>query len=117
MKKILLTAIVAIFSLSPATFVSSAQIAYTTTTNPQVCQFSLSSYNGTADDYGKTNSFTVGLSCPQESDVYATVVAFVNDEIVASEVVKIPAGKTKSAAVTIKLGSVNAKKYYKLGVQ
>ena len=84
--------------------------------SPQVCQFSLSSYQGTLDDSGSTNVFTVGLSCPQEKDVYATVIVFVDGEHAASKVVKVPANKTESASVSIKVPG-GASKPYRLVVQ
>lgn len=85
--------------------------------SPQFCQFSLSSYTGTVNDSGNTDYFTVGLSCPQKEDIYATVVAFVDDEHVASVVVKVPAGNTNSAKVFIKLGTSYSGKKYRLLVQ
>lgn len=84
--------------------------------SPQVCQFSLSSYQGTLNNSGNTNAFTVGLSCPQEKDVYATVVVFVDGEHAASKVVKVPANKTESASVSIKVPG-GAGKPYRLVVQ
>ncbi|MDE5568963.1 MAG: hypothetical protein K2I89_08745 [Muribaculaceae bacterium] len=85
--------------------------------SPQVCQFSLSSYAGTVDNNGNTSYFTVGLSCPQKEDTYATVVVFVNGEHAASTVVKVPAEKTSSQSVNIKVGQDYKGKAYKLVVQ
>lgn len=84
--------------------------------SPQVCQFSLSSYQGTLSSGGYTDPFTVGLSCPQEKDVYATVVVFVDGEHAASKVVMVPANKTVSASVSIKVPG-GAGKSYRLVVQ
>lgn len=84
--------------------------------SPQVCQFSLSTYSGTVSS-GSTAYFTVGLSCPQEKDVYATVVAFVNQQHVASEVVKVPAGSTRSERVCIVVGASYNGESYRLVVQ
>ena len=84
--------------------------------SPQVCQFSLSHYTGIVKGI-RTENFFVGLSCPQETDVYATVVVVVENELVASSVVKIPAGKTQSGETSIKVGQSYTGKSYKLGVQ
>lgn len=84
--------------------------------SPQVCQFSLSTYSGKVTN-GSTAYFTVGLSCPQEKDVYATVVAYINQQPVASEVVKVPAGATRSQRVCIVVGSSYNDESYRLVVQ
>lgn len=85
--------------------------------NPQVCQYSLSRYSGTITSNGVTEQFTVGLSCPIEKDTYATVVVFIDGEHAASDVVKVPAGKTRSALVSISVGGSFAGKPYRLMVQ
>ena len=84
--------------------------------SPQVCQFSLSKYTGTISS-GCTQSFTVGLSCPQEADTYATVVVFIDGKHIASDVVKIPAGETRSRSVQINVGSSYDNQTYELVVQ
>ncbi|MDE5799484.1 MAG: hypothetical protein K2H74_00500 [Paramuribaculum sp.] len=84
--------------------------------SPLVCQFSLTSYSGTINS-GNTNTFQVGLSCPQQSDVRATVVVVIDKELVASKVVTIKAGNDYSDPVYISVGhSYNGQKY-QLGVQ
>lgn len=85
--------------------------------SPQVCQYSLSRYTGSTDNLGKTEYFTVGLSCPQAEDTYCTVVAYINDEHAGSTVVKVPANSTRSGDTRIDLGRGNANKSYKLVVQ
>lgn len=85
--------------------------------SPQVCQFSLSRYTGTVDTNGMTEYFTIGLSCPQESDIYATVVVFIDDLHVASEVVKIPAKAIRSSSVNIRAGKTYKGRSYRLVVQ
>ena len=85
--------------------------------SPQVCQFSLSSYTGKIDHNGDTNSFKVGLSCPQQNDIYATVVVFINGEYIASKVVKVPAGCTESAVTDINVGRSYEGSQYKLAIQ
>lgn len=84
--------------------------------SPEVCQFSLTSYSGTiSSDY--TGRFKVGLSCPQEMDVRATVVVLINNEHVASQVVTIKAGNDYSESISIKVGSSYNGERYKLVVQ
>lgn len=120
MRKIAFMAIAAILLASPAIFASSTQeveVPSNMINSPQVCQFSLSTYVGTLNNSGCTKKFTVGLSCPQESDVNATVVVFIDDLHAASEVVKVPAGKTKSQEVTICVDNSYAGKSYRLVVQ
>lgn len=118
-KRFLLIAVVLVLSSTVLTasdtqeFQQSSEVSY----SPQVCQYSLSRYTGTTDVLGNTEYFTVGLSCPQTEDTYATVVAFFNDEHAGSIVVKVPANKTQSASARIALGSANANKSYKLVVQ
>lgn len=109
----------AILALGPAIYASNTQSVKSPSVmndSPQVCQFSLSKYAGNVTSGGYTASFTVGLSCPQESDAYATVDVFVDKEKVASEVVKIPAGQTLSAQVQINVGGSYAGKSYRLEV-
>lgn len=95
----------------------STEISAPVSDSPQVCQFSLSSYSGTVSYLGNTETFTVGLSCPQESDVYATVVVFINQQHAASEVVKVAAGKTRSESTRIAVGGKYAGQSYTLAVQ
>lgn len=84
--------------------------------SPQFCQFSLTSYSGTISG-GTTGYFKVGLSCPQESDVRATVVVVIGEELVASQVVTIKAGKDYSSSVNITVGNAYNGQKYQLGVQ
>ena len=92
-------------------------VSETTSTNsPQVCQFSLTSYSGTIRS-GRTGSFQVGLSCPQQTDVRATVVVLIDNKLVASKVVTIQAGKDYSGDITILVGNEYDGKEYSLGVQ
>jgi len=86
------------------------------TYSPQVCQFSLTKYSGTISG-GYTGQFQVGLSCPQEEDVRATVVVFIDDEYVASKVVTVKAGKDYSDSVNISVGSSYDGKKFRLVVQ
>lgn len=86
------------------------------TYSPQVCQFSLTKYSGTIAG-GVTAPFKVGLSCPQDEDVRATVVVVIDDECVASRVVTVKAGKDYSNSVNISVGSSYDGKKYQLVVQ
>lgn len=96
---------------------SNATTSSYASSSPQVCQFSLSHYTGTISS-GSTDGVSVGLSCPQGTDTYATVVVVIDGELVASEVIKVPAGKTRSDNnVCIKVGASYNGKSYKLGVQ
>lgn len=81
-----------------------------TSYSPQVCQFSLTSYSGTINS-GSTDSFQVGLSCPQNTDARATVVVFIDGQTVASKVVVVPAGKDYSAPTSINVSGYNGKQY------
>ena len=85
--------------------------------SPEVCQFSLTSYSGTVNSSGNTAQFQVGLSCPQEKDVRATVVVYIDGNLVASKVVTVSAGKDYSEKVTISVGGQYNGKTYNLGVQ
>lgn len=84
--------------------------------SPEVCQFSLTSYSGTIHS-GNTDNFNVGLSCPQEKDVRATVIVFINNEHAASKVVTIKAGKDYSESIFINVGHSYNGERYKLVVQ
>lgn len=97
-----------------ASFASSELPSYY---SPEFCQFSLTSYTGTINSSGNTGDFKVGLSCPQECDVRATVVVFINDEHIASKVVTIKAGKEYSSIVSIFVGDSYRNERYKLVVQ
>lgn len=83
--------------------------------SPEYCQFSLSSYGGTIS-MGATSNFTVGLSCPQKTDVRATVTVSIDNERVASKVVVIPAGKDQSSPVNVVVGSEYNGKAYRMRV-
>ncbi|MBD5319542.1 MAG: hypothetical protein HDS07_01390 [Bacteroides sp.] len=92
-------------------------VSETTSTNsPQVCQFSLTSYSGTIFQE-KTGKFKVGLSCPQQTNVRATVIVKIDNELVASTVVTIEAGKVYSDDAYISVGPGYEGKKYSLGVQ
>lgn len=119
MKKTILSAFMALFVITPAIFAfdGSDRNPSSVSVSPEVCQFSLSSYTGTVESNGYTKEFTVGLSCPQQTDVNATVVAYVDGDIIASKVVTVKAGKTQSDGVTIYVGWEYKGKKYKLGVQ
>lgn len=119
MKRLFILASLAALMFSPIVFASNSQATTSSYTSgsPQVCQFSLSHYTGTINSNSRTDTFTVGLSCPQETDAYATVIVVIEGELIASEVVKVPAGKTKSTSTSIYVGSSYNGKSYKLGVQ
>lgn len=118
MKKIIMMAAAALLMAAPlaAENTPNTGMPSATENSPQVCQFSLSSYSGTING-GVTNPVTVGLSCPQQEDMYATVVVFIDNAHVASDVVKVPAGSTKSASFQIRVGSEYNGKSYRLVVQ
>lgn len=78
--------------------------------SPQVCQFSLTSYTGTITG-GSTDWFRVGVSCPQDTDQRATVVAYIDDQPVASKVVVVPAGKDYSDSTYIEVSGYAGKRY------
>lgn len=92
-------------------------IASASAVSPQVCQFSLSSYSGKINSSCSTEYFTVGLSCPQQEDVYATVIVVIDGYTVASKVVQVPAGKTSSDSVNIYVGKDFVGQSYRLVVQ
>ncbi len=119
MKKIALLAIFAMASCFTGAYATGfpGEAANDAYESPQVCQFSLSSYSGTVNNGATTEMFTVGLSCPQKSSVYATVVAFIDNEHVASKVVEVKAGATSSSSVYLNMGTENIGKRYKLVVQ
>ena len=119
MKKIAFWAFAALLFVSPSIFASDTQSESQSavTNSPEVCQFSLSRYSGAINSSGNTDRFTVGLSCPQEKAVHATVAVFIDKEIVASTVVEVPANKTKSESVDIFVGKAYTGKKYQLVVQ
>ena len=82
--------------------------------SPQVCQFSLTSYTGTISSSGYTGSFKVGVSCPQDTDQRATVVVYIDDQPVASQVVVVPAGKDYSTSTEIEVSGYAGKRYHLL---
>lgn len=84
--------------------------------SPEICQFSLTSYSGTISS-GSTSTFKVGLSCPQDKDVRATVVVFIDGEHIASKVVTIKAGNDYSESVSINVGVSHNGERYRLVVQ
>ena len=74
------------------------------------CQFSLSRYTGVITD-NETDIFYVRLNCPQQADVYATVFVVIDGRRVASEVIKISAGKTESVRAAIVCSGYSGKNY------
>ena len=66
---------------------------------------------------GRTQEFTVSVSCPQTEVQRATVVVFIDGEHTASTVVDIPAGKVSSASVYINVGGEYDDLEYRLVVQ
>lgn len=119
MKKIIILVVGCILTLNTAFALNNEDTKSTSYTcdSPQVCQFSLNHYTGTIDDNRATAQITVKLSCPQEDDVYATVVVVIDDELIASDVIKIPANKTESSPVRITVPKEYKGQKYKLGVQ
>ncbi|MDE5810698.1 MAG: hypothetical protein K2H61_00140, partial [Muribaculaceae bacterium] len=81
----------------------------------QQCQYSLSSYSGTIDAFGKTGYFQVILSCAQEVDTNWTVFVTIDGNVVASDIVAVAKGQTKSTSVYIGVGKEYSGKSYRLG--
>ncbi|MBR6699811.1 MAG: hypothetical protein IKL71_07340 [Bacteroidaceae bacterium] len=96
MKKILIL-LVSVFALSVYNVFATSSDNPTSPqeNNPQKCQFSLDHYTGKISN-GHTNDITVSLSCPQDTEVSATVFVSVDGERIASQVYTIEAGKKKS---------------------
>ncbi len=115
MKKVLF-AIVALLMLCPIGFASVVEVPSQSASSFLVCQFSLTDYSGTISN-GTTDQFKVGLSCPQEKDVRASVGVYIDGKIVASKVVTIPAGEDYSDYISIRVGSDYNGMSYELGVQ
>ena len=115
MKKVLF-AIVALLMLCPIGFASVVEVPSESASSFLVCQFSLTRYSGTISS-GTTDQFKVGLSCPQEKDVRASVGVYIDGKIVASKVVTIPAGEDYSDPISIHVGSDYNGMSYELGVQ
>lgn len=115
MKKVLF-AIVALLMLCPIGFASVVEVPSESASSFLVCQFSLTDYSGTINN-GCTGQFKVGLSCPQETDVRASVVVYIDGKLVASQVVTIPAGKDYSKSLSINVGHEYNGMSYELGVQ
>lgn len=120
MKAVVLSLLVSLLGLSANASEGASSSLTTAETpssySPEVCQFSLTSYSGTITS-GYTGNFKVGLSCPQEKDVRATVVVLINGEHTASKVVTIKAGNDYSESVSIQVGSSYNKEQYRLIVQ
>lgn len=116
MKKVLF-AIVALLMLCPIGFASVVEVPSESASSFLVCQFSLTDYSGTISSNGYTGNFQVGLSCPQEKDVRASVGVYIDGKIVASKVVTIPAGKDYSNSISIYVGPDYNGMSYELGVQ
>lgn len=102
---------------SESNVMSDEQLTNELSYSPQVCQFSLSRYTGTISQYGNTDGFQVGLSCPQTTDVRATVVVLIKKEIVASKIVTIKAGKEYSDNISINVGQNYSGQQYNLIVE
>ena len=115
MKKVLF-AIVALLMLCPIGFASVVEVPSESASSFLVCQFSLTDYSGKIES-GKTGTFKVGLSCPQEKDVRASVGVYIDGKIVASKVVTIPAGEDYSNSISINVGNEYNGMSYELGVQ
>ena len=86
------------------------------------CQFSLTSYSGTISNektYGTTANFQVGLNCPQEKAITATVFVFIGNDKdpVVSKIVTIDAGNMYSQYVSIVVGKQYIGKNYRMTVQ
>lgn len=104
MKKILIL-LVSVFALSVYNVFATSSDNPTSPqeNNPQKCQFSLDHYTGNIN-YNKTcttKDITVSLSCPQGTEVSATVFVSVDGERIASQVYTIAAGEKKSPSSTI----------------
>lgn len=115
MKKVLF-AIVALLMLCPIGFASVVEVPSQSASSFLVCKFSLTDYSGKISQ-GETESFQVGLSCPQGIDVRATVDVYIDGELVTSKVVTIPAGKDYSGPIKIMVGGKYNGMSYELGVQ
>lgn len=98
MKKILIL-LVSVFALSVYNVFATSSDNPTSPqeNNPQKCQFSLDHYTGKINN-GGTNLIIVSLSCPQGTEVSATVFVSVDGERIASQVYTIAAGEKKSDA-------------------
>ena len=89
----------------------------TKTENPQVCKFSLDHYTGEVYNES-TKAVKVQLSCAQKEEVTATVYVYINDELVASKLFTIEAGKKVSEESSINVPSeYNNGVKYKLTVE
>lgn len=104
MKKILIL-LVSVFALSVYNVFATSSDNPTSPqeNNPQKCQFSLNRYTGTIFKKGNyvTDDITVSLSCPQGTEVSATVFVSVDGERIASQVYTIAAGKKTSPSSSI----------------
>ena len=112
MKKILIL-LVSVFALSVYNVFATSNDNPTSPqeNNPQKCQFSLDHYTGKISG-GSTDQITVSLSCPQGTEVSATVFVSVDGERIASQVYTIAAGQKKSIASNIKVpAGYNGMKY------
>lgn len=101
MKKILIL-LVSVFALSVYNVFATSSDNPTSPqeNNPQKCQFSLDHYTGKINN-GRTAVIIVSLSCPQGTEVSATVFVSVDGERIASGVYTIAAGEKKSDASSI----------------
>lgn len=110
--------LVSVFAMSSFNAFATNNEATTSTQSDSfyTCQFSLSHYSGKVIGGESTAYFKVLLNCPQEKDVYATVVAYVDGKRVASKVVKIKAGQTESDSTNISFSAYYFEKEYTLEV-
>ena len=118
MKKFIIL-LVSVFAMSSFNAFATNNEATTSTQSDNsfyTCQFSLSHYSGKVFGGKSTEYFKVLLNCPQEKDVYATVVAYVDGKRVASKVVKIKAGQTESYSTNISFSTYYSGKEYTLEV-
>ena len=105
MKKILIL-LVSVFALSVYNVFATSSDNPTSPqeNNPQKCQFSLDHYTGkifSKPNLITTQNITVSLSCPQGTEVSATVFVSVDGERIASKVYTIAAGEKQSSASKI----------------
>lgn len=113
MKKILIL-LVSVFALSVYNVFATSSDNPTSPqeNNPQKCQFSLDRYTGTINSNNDTDDIIVSLSCPQGTEVSATVFVSVDGERIASKVYTIAAGEKKSETSSIRVpAGYNGMKY------
>lgn len=84
---------------------------------PQVCKFSIDNPTGTIDKSGKTSSFKVLLSCPQDRDVNVTVSVLVDGYVVANKIVTVWKNSTNSGSVYVTVGNEYIGRRYRMIVE